>query len=236
MLIHRTEEAIESFGWADFPLILQPPYPASECRSISYVPSFSSLSLATSSSHSQQALQRSAQCVTNDEDEESLRFGWKDFPCIETRPTLILSLETSLEPNLVETSDDSSSSDYEYNENDSLQHARRLPQVGFASMVEVREYALIAGDHPHTPTYALSLDWSHAPTAYIPLYEYGRKRQGSSRSKPRRLTVFQRRQRLAAMLPVRTMDNDDDHDTIEPLLERTKSSGELVVVQESKDP
>jgi hypothetical protein len=209
LIIRIEKEHIESFGWSDFPLILQPDVPSlAPTTFLSTILASGTRLTLSQEPHRPHAKRKDHPilCERNVDDTPSnTSFGWEDFPCIDDSDSQVsfrfepshspLSFETR--PNAVAASDDDSDSD-----NDEV--PMRVPRstsskVDFAETVQVREYALTEGDHPSS----LSLDWSHAPTEHVALqddYYY-------AKSRPRRLSEWERRVRLAMMAD----DEDDVH-------------------------
>ena len=93
----------------------------------------------------------------------------------------------------------SSSLEYYYGEDDDAAPPRspRLKNVRF-STVQVREYAICQGDHPHCEV-PMTLDWAHSETEvnHIEAYESMRMLHKTTRSShPRRLSLEERENRI----------------------------------------
>lgn len=72
------------------------------------------------------------------------------------------------------------------------------------SVVQIREYQLTLGDHPHADAFPLSLDWAHTPAKVLNLAEYEIRISSGKRSKAHRLTTldrFVRLTRVSGILP-----------------------------------
>lgn len=185
-------EPIESFGWGDFPLILQP--------DISSELSHESPDILSSSSVAPQHPKRKEHptlCEQDFDDTVLTTFGWEDFPCIEdgdnvgafnkgVQTPFTSEINPSC-PHVVEASDDCFSN----SNGTSVRTCSSASRVDFAETVEIREYALTVGDHPYSPSFALSLDWAHAPAVRVALRD-----RSCHSGRPRRLSVWERRKRL----------------------------------------
>lgn len=143
-------------------------------------------------------------------------FGWGDFPAVTTGPIMFASSLPCGSPFLVEdASMDSSTSSYDMDTSAAAESFESLTkrneqrrQVRF-NAVQVREHALIIGDHPWPDEYPLSLDWKHTSPMHYDVDEYElhyRKtttcfvRSSSPQAcPPQRLSPADRRLRLAAV-------------------------------------
>ena len=184
--IRIDNDPIDSFGWSDFPLIQLPGVPLAA-------------SPATESNFCKRK-EHPIICRQELMDDATSSFGWGDFPCVDEQENLPpvqapLSNATPVFWELPHVIDNSS--DEEDASDIPSTVSSRSSLVSFAETVKVREYALTVGDHPYaTDAYALSLDWGHSPTKEMALREEG---VFSHRHKPRRLTAWERRQRLVEM-------------------------------------
>ena len=192
-------EPIDSFGWGDFPLIL-----ATEEE-------YSSTPPCCKTKRKEHPIVLRSELV---EDSVPTTFGWGDFPCVDesdeyspsvySTPIATSSLLESI--HVVTSSDDEMDSEEDdgtsmvyTNSNVSMDStSTRSSRVDFRSTVQVRAYNITMGDHPYAPDYALSLDWEYAPEIEEALQDQHDELY-FPRTKPRRLTSWERRERLVQM-------------------------------------
>lgn len=220
--IENEPNLIESFGWRDFPLILQP----------------DDIVATTSTKTPPSSTPTTIPCTINagkrkehpiicrkDLVNDTATFSWGDFPCVDesgdndfimTEASASLSSSSPLStqhhpntplfwelPHVVETGSSGCSTD-EDEDATAISEASSVPssvlsrssRVDFADTVQVREYALTVGDHPYAPQYALSLDWEHSDTTEVALEDDCDTIMSPKKSRPRRLDAWQRRERL----------------------------------------
>lgn len=122
-------------------------------------------------------------------------FDWSDFPLVHQHaPDVVFESSISScceKPSLQRTLSSSFSSvtsDTSSSSSSTLSSLKSSKCVSFAPSVQVREYAIVVGDHPSCQALPLSLDWKHSEER---LQEYASQ---SRRHGPQlRLTYYERR-------------------------------------------
>jgi hypothetical protein len=122
----------------------------------------------------------------------STTFDWSDFPLVhQHNPDVVFeACEIGNKPSLERTLSSSLSSiDSDVSTSSSCaSSSKSFKCVSFAPSVQVREYAVVVGDHPSCQDLPLSLDWKHTEEQSVE-YSSHSKRHGTQL----RLTYYERR-------------------------------------------
>jgi hypothetical protein len=86
-----------------------------------------------------------------------------------------------------------------------VQVAPISPHVKFGT-IEIREYAVTLGDHPHADAYPLSLDWNFSSPKQISLQKYEAFKDSPLSPGSLKMTRTERRRRIAAVMGIPALE------------------------------